>query len=128
VAKEKRKGGARRTVKPTKTEVDMNPMEIARDLEALLPRRPKSKVIASRGRGTKVSVKLDDSDEGNKKQKGQKVYQRRVQPSVKGKGKRETEGSDGSEDEEEMRRRQARIDYFKKLDGYEVQKEDIYIV
>jgi hypothetical protein len=130
VAKAKRKGGDRKKVKSTRAEADMNPVEIARNLEALLPRRPKLEAVvrrAGRGRGTKVPAKFDDSDdEGNKKQKSQKDYKRRAQLSVKGKGKRETEGSDG--DEEKMRRRQARIDYFKKLDGYEVQKEDVYIV
>jgi hypothetical protein len=131
VAKEKRKGRGRKKVEPTRAEAGMNPMEIARNLEALLPRRPKPEAAvrrAGRGHGSKVPARFDDSDGGNKKQKGQKDNKKRVQPSVKGKGKRETEGSDGDEDEEEMRRRQARIDYFKKLDGYEVQKEDVYIV
>jgi hypothetical protein len=122
--KGKGKEAAQKERKKSKpTEAHMNPMELARNLEALLPRRPKPKADirkAGRGRSTMVS-----NEEVDKKQKGGK---RKAQGTGKGKGRQKAEGSDGEEEEEEKRLRQVRIDYFKKLDGYEVQKEDVYIV
>jgi hypothetical protein len=119
----------RKKAKSTKAEADMNPMELSRNLEALLPRRPKLKAAiqrAGRGRSAKVPAKPDDSDEGNKNQRG-KGNKGKAQSRGQGKGKQEAVESDVEVDEEKLLR-QARIDYFKKLDGYEVQKEDVYIV
>lgn len=107
--------------KPAKAEVDMNPMELAMNLEALLPRRPKPKA-AGRGHDTK------EADSDGDKHKGRKDNRGKAQTKYNGKGKQRIKDVDGEEDEEAKRHRQARIDYFNKLDGYEVQKEDVYIV
>src|ERR1700729_3481477 len=104
----------------------MNPIELARHLEALLPRRPKPQADVRRGaRSKKVAVKSDD--EGNKKQRNWKGNKGKAEGGSKRKVKQETEDEDEDEGggEEEQRLRQVRIDYFKKLDGYEVQKEDV---
>lgn len=114
--------------KKRKTEGDMNPVELARFLEARLPRRPKKDATKpKRGRGRpKRAVEDENQAPERKKQK------------EKGKGKRKAKplreaAADGSggvegEDEQQIRERQARIDYFKRLDGFEVQREDVYIV
>jgi len=98
-------------------------MEIARNLEALLPRRPKKRAqIAGKGRKPGKTVKVHEDDGATKKRNGKEATRRkRIE---------ETEGSDLDEGEEEkrVRERQARIDYFKKLDRYEVQREDVYVV
>ena len=110
-----------RPKKAKPTEAHMHPMELARNLEALLPRRPKAKADVKKrgqGRNTKMS-----NPGGHKNPKGGKINKGKA-PS---KGRQETNESEG-EDEEERRFRQARIDYFKKLDGYEVQTEDVYVV
>jgi len=104
-------------------EADMNPKELARNLEALLPRRPKPKTGFQRGRVRSKKVPIKSDDEGNTKQKGGKG---KTQERGTAKDKQDMEESDGEDEAERLR--QIRIDYFKKVDGYEVQKEDIYIV
>jgi hypothetical protein len=109
----------RKKAKPT--EAHMHPMELARNLEALLPRRPQAKSdVKQRGQGRSTKV---SNLGGHKNPKGGKCNKGKAPR----KGREETDDSDG-EDEEERRLRQVRIDYFKKLDGYEVQTEDVYVV
>jgi hypothetical protein len=120
------KGNGREAVKRGRKkakldEAAMDPKELAKNLEALLPRRPKKRGAAKGRRSAKVAK----VEEETKQQKGNNG-----KGKVRGKRVEDAEGSDGDEEEEEkrVRERQARVDYFKKLDGYEVQKEDVYVV
>lgn len=110
----------RKKAKPD--EAAMDPKELAKNLEALLPRRPKKRRGAAKGQRSAKVAKAEEETKQQKSNNGKgKVRRKRIE---------DTERSDGDEEEEEkrVRERQARIDYFKKLDGYEVQKEDVYVV
>lgn len=117
--------GKRKSRKKAKVEADMEPRELARNLEARLPRRP-AKAKKARGRPRKVVEVDEDSDEG-------KARKSSVMRKGKGKAKHvpradaEDSGEEG-EDEKQVRERQARIDYFKRLDGYKVQTEKVFVV
>lgn len=129
---------AKGTKKARKTD-DMNPEELASHLEALLPKRPvKAQVVASKkkGKGRKKTVIVEFSDE-----------EKEVKQEKRRKAKAKVESEDEEEDDVSSipglvlalaltlcfpqklaQERQARLEYFKKLDGYVVQKEDVWIV
>ncbi|KAI0365924.1 hypothetical protein BV20DRAFT_1056069 [Pilatotrama ljubarskyi] len=53
---------------------------------------------------------------------------KRGRSTSKGKGKERAEEVDPGEDEERARKRQERIEYFRKLQEYSIEKEDVYVI
>ncbi|KZP28455.1 hypothetical protein FIBSPDRAFT_1039577 [Athelia psychrophila] len=133
-AEEKGKGrGKAREERPSKRakrdSLGTDPAEIARKLEARLPRRPKRKQAPA-------IVESDDEDDEqenvhpNTNRRIRSKYVAKPSSKAPGKAKVKAEDADADEEEEERRlqERQARIEYFRKLDGYKVSEENVYVV
>lgn len=130
--KGKGKGPVERPKKRVKRQQDdslgSDPAEIARKLEARLPRRPKRKhapaIVESDGE--------DDEEENVHPNTNRRIRSKYVaKPSSKAQGKSKVKAENADADEEEERRlqeRQARLEYFRKLDGYKVSTENVYVV
>ncbi|KIK69014.1 hypothetical protein GYMLUDRAFT_35053 [Collybiopsis luxurians FD-317 M1] len=111
----KTKVGGRRD----KTHVDkpVDPKKLARDLTALLPKRAAQSNIKPRQGRTKVDSDCEEAD-------GHRHTRRSAN---RGKRANKTIGYDAS-DNEQITERQKRIEYFKKLESYEVAKENVYVI
>ncbi|TDL18004.1 hypothetical protein BD410DRAFT_901073 [Rickenella mellea] len=126
-AKSKGKGRPKKAKATTNdAKEELNVMAISRELEALLPRRPVKKILPVRAKGRKA----DGAETENKAQKAL-VSKGKGKRNVKPASKRDVkdEGEIFSLDSEEAEtQRNARIEYFKKLEGFEVEKENVYLV
>ncbi|KAF9494198.1 hypothetical protein BDN71DRAFT_1010787 [Pleurotus eryngii] len=131
-AKEKAK--ARKEARAPKKSV--TPRTLGRSLEALLPKRvTRARVASSKGKGKRgrEAVSDDEEDEPSPR-KTKKRATVAGKPSSKAKGKaKATEIEDEEIDidgaqEKLKQERQARLEYFKKLDSYKVEEENVYVV
>ncbi|KAH9966284.1 hypothetical protein BJV74DRAFT_869588 [Russula compacta] len=132
----KGKGKENARGKRWKMEVE-DPMEAARRVLENAPRRK----LERRTIGTRKKTPSDPVDEDNE-ERTRPARGRRVPRSVSGQASRSKKGSEGSrlgkkkkdestpEDLREAREqeRQKRIEYFKQLDGYELPKENVYVI
>ncbi|KAI3611928.1 hypothetical protein WG66_016132 [Moniliophthora roreri] len=105
-------------------ESPVNPQRLAKSLTSLLPKRPTRRTKASR------APKYDepsDSDDNHVTKKKREVRSRKRAKTVK-KEENEEIDVDLEVDEKLAQEKQARLEYFKQLDGYEMAKENVYVI
>lgn len=128
----------RKKIKPTAEEATLDPQEIVKNLEALLPRRSTkgahartAKVKGRKPGSATMKTTKDDTikHRNNKSGTGKAKVSKQRAAKDNGDGV-DLEGGEEEEEEDEKqaRERQARIEYFRKVDGYEVLKENVYVV
>ncbi|KII95579.1 hypothetical protein PLICRDRAFT_170213 [Plicaturopsis crispa FD-325 SS-3] len=119
-----------------------NPKDLARSLEALLPRRPakrRGRIVVGekptrpsrkgKARATQdVTESEDDSEEDVSPKKKARATKGRAKSKPKPKAAAPESDDDDDAKEKWERERQARLDYFKKLQDYSVEKEDVYVI
>ncbi|KAG1781992.1 hypothetical protein EV702DRAFT_1239123 [Suillus placidus] len=141
----------RKRVPTTKEVASLSPRQACKDLEKLLPRRATTRRAAavakteSKGRVRMAVDPAGDSDSDGEQPKRRKPAPRRkAKPVSKGvkksplkprsKGKEKAKPLDDlmelSDDTRERyeEERLARLEYFRKLDGYQMKKENVYVI
>ncbi|KAG9221286.1 hypothetical protein CCMSSC00406_0008879 [Pleurotus cornucopiae] len=116
----------------------LTPRTLGKSLEALLPKRvTRARAASSKGEGKGKrgrEVVSDDEEDDPSPRKTKKRATVAKKPTSKGKGKaKATEVEDEEIDidgaqEKLKQERQARLEYFKKLDSYKVEEENVYVV
>ncbi|KAK0486336.1 hypothetical protein IW261DRAFT_792183 [Armillaria novae-zelandiae] len=112
-------GGARRKQRQTKPRESIDADKLAREWKASLPKR---RVRRHTQRGQKEDP---DKEEGDRKRR------RRTKPETKTKTrpkKEEHEAVNVDVNEKFVEERKTRLEFFKKLQGYEIHKENVYII
>ncbi|KAL0072528.1 hypothetical protein AAF712_000291 [Marasmius tenuissimus] len=107
-----------RRKRPRLSDSPVNPERLAKSLTSLLPKR--------RGRG-KVYYEEDDDDEEVEFHTRKRATRGR-RKLKDAKHQEEEEGEEVDLDERMAQERQARLAYFKKLQNYEVARENVYVV
>ncbi|KAH9856797.1 hypothetical protein C2E23DRAFT_809196 [Lenzites betulinus] len=101
------------------------------DSDASPPKAKKAKIMAvttrGRGRGTGARGRGRGRSAAPVSARGL-LASKRGRPTSKGKGKERMEEIDPEEDEERARKRQERIEYFRQLQEYSIEKEDVYVI
>jgi len=116
-------------------EEEMDPSMMVKHLESLLPRRPAKRPVREVAlRGTRKRKVEDigdsESEEQRTKKKGKKppVRSSRKKPASTNKRTKTKKAVDLGLSEEQEKARRERIEYFKRLDEYELAKENVYVV
>ncbi|KAA1476503.1 hypothetical protein DENSPDRAFT_843486 [Dentipellis sp. KUC8613] len=124
----------------------VDPAEEVRRLEEMLPRRRLGRAAKGKGKARMVEED-DDDDESEEDVRAKKSTRGRSTTRGRGRGrgrgracgarsrsdgsrgrKKKEESTDEDVREERERARQERIEYFKKLDGYQIHKENVYVI
>ncbi|KAL0574814.1 hypothetical protein V5O48_007151 [Marasmius crinis-equi] len=105
-----------RRKKPRLNDSPVNPDRLAKSLTSLLPKR-------RRGKTYRAYEDDDDSDEDHSPRKRSARNRRKPRDA-----KEEEEEIDVDADERMAQQRQARQEYFKKLQDYQIAKENVYVV
>jgi len=110
---------------------ELDPSMLMKHLEGLLPKNPVKRQVR---RTAKKRNAEDLSDAGPGEQQTGKIGKRapvdrdRKKPASSNKKRRKDEGLGLGLDEEQEKARRERIEYFKRLDEYELAKENVYVV
>ncbi|KAF7428855.1 hypothetical protein PC9H_008087 [Pleurotus ostreatus] len=116
----------------------LTPRTLGKSLEALLPKRvTRARAASSKGKGKgkrgREAVSDDEEDDPSpRKTKKRAIVAKKPTSKAKGKAKAtevEDEEIDVDGAQEKLKQeRQARLEYFKKLDSYKVEEENVYVV
>lgn len=144
----------RKRVRTTKDVTSLSPRQACKDLEKLLPRRATTRRAAAvektggKGRVRMAVDHADDSDSGEEPPKRRKRTSSSTKPAPRrstksvpngvkklslkpqSRGKEKAKLMEMSDDTRERyeEERLARLEYFRKLDGYQMKKENVYVV
>ncbi|KZT22485.1 hypothetical protein NEOLEDRAFT_1150007 [Neolentinus lepideus HHB14362 ss-1] len=121
-----------RTARSSEYDEVLDPVEYTKKLEGLLPKSKQhmKRTVAGNTRGRRQAStrttrgtcgnETDSEDEPlSKSKRGYKSRGKHKATGIQGKGEIDSEHVEG---------RQERLAYFQKLDGYELQKENVYVV
>ncbi|KAK1231654.1 hypothetical protein PQX77_005220 [Marasmius sp. AFHP31] len=109
-----------RRKRPRLSDSPVNPERLAKSLTSLLPKR--------RGRGKVYYEEEDDDEEVEFHTRKRATRGRRKSKDAKDAKHQEEEEEELDLDERMAQERQARLAYFKKLQNYEVARENVYVV